>query len=283
MAKSKVSVSKVLGAWREVQSVTDRSAGVVLGGDRLLVAAAEQRFSTGGTSPGTWTRPIAELSGFSSAPGEVLVLFVDPQGEAEALAALSLGVARGGVVLAVDEAETGTGKVTHPCDGCARVSFSDSERGWRQVFEACAELGGEYAVALGRRYPAVRTAAARRVVLRTATQNAFIGAALFIPGADMPAMTLNQARMMLSLAAIYGAEISRERAVELMGLVGVGLGFRTAARTLLRSAPGVGWLVKAGTGFAGTLAVGFAAMRYFEQGAPAATSRVMALAGQLKR
>jgi uncharacterized protein (DUF697 family) len=114
-------------------------------------------------------------------------------------------------------------------------------------------------------------------------QNAVIGAAFFLPGADMPAMTLNQARMVLSLAGIYGEDIDRDRALELVGLLGIGLGMRALARSFLRSAPGIGVLIKAGTGFTGTLAVGFAAMRYFESGAPAATGKVMALAGPLQR
>ena len=52
------------------------------------------------------------------------------------------------------------------------------------------------------------------------------------------------------------------------------------ARAFLRSTPGIGWLVKASTGFTGTVAVGLAAMRYFESGAPVATSKVMAAIGR---
>ena len=160
---------------------------------------------------------------------------------------------------------------------CSRLSFSDTPRNWRRLFDACADLAGDHVVALGRRYPVLRAQAARRVIYRTAAQNALIGATFFVPGADMPAMTLNQGRMMLSLAGIYGVQIDRERAVELMGLVGIGFGLRALARSILRSAPGIGWVIKASTGFTGTVAVGFAAMRYFEKGAPAATSKVMAL------
>jgi uncharacterized protein (DUF697 family) len=138
-------------------------------------------------------------------------------------------------------------------------------------------------VALGRRYPVLRAAAARRVVYRTAAQNALIGATFFVPGADMPAMTLNQVRMVLSLAGIYGVEIGRERAFELAGVVGLGLGFRALARSFLRATPGIGWAIKASTGFTGTVVMGLAAMRYFEKGAPASTSRVVALVRSQRR
>jgi uncharacterized protein (DUF697 family) len=277
VAKSPVNFTKVMLTWRETLAATGRSAGIVLGDGEALVAVAQQHFKAGGTLPATWTKPIGELPGLASVPGELLVLFVTPGGEAEALVALGLGVPRGGVILAVDEGDSATGKVTHPYEGCVRLSFSDKARNWRKLFDGCAELAGDHLVALGRRYPALRAQAARRVIYRAAAQNALIGATFFVPGADMPVMTLNQARMMLSLAGIYGVEIDRERAVELMGLVGVGFGLRALARSFLRSAPGIGWAIKAGTGFTGTVAVGFAAIRYFEKGAPAATSKVMAL------
>ena len=283
MAKSPVNITKVVDTWRETLAASGRSAGVILGGDDELVARAQNYFADGGTLPATWARPLAELPGLALVPGELLVLFVTPKSEVEALAALGLGVPKGGVVLAVDEGDAATGRVTHPFEGCARLSFSDTPRNRRRLFEVCAQMGGDHLVALGRRYPAIRAAAAHRLIYRTAAQNALVGATVFVPGADMPIMTLNQSRMILSLAGIYGLTIDRERAVELIGLVGVGLGFRKLARSFLRSAPGIGWAIKAGTGFTGTIAVGLAAMRYFEKGAPAATSKVMTLVGHRRR
>lgn len=283
MAKSPVNLAKVVDTWRETVAATGLSAGVVLGGDPRLVEVAQQRFAASGTLPATWPRPLAELAGLSSVMGELLVLFVQPEDEAAAIAALEQSSAKGGVVLAVAEGTSATNRVSYPRKTLARLSFSDSSRGWRRLFETCAEIAGDHVVALGRRYPVVRKAAARRVVYRTAAQNALIGATFFLPGADMPAMTLNQLKMVLLLAGIYGAEIGRERATELVGVVGLGLGLRALARSFLRSTPGLGWLIKASTGFTGTLAVGFAAMRYFEKGAPAATSKLAALVRPLRR
>lgn len=282
MGRSPVNLNRAVRAWKETAATAKLSAGVVLGGEADLVLAAQERFGEGGTSPAAWTRPLAELSQLSLAPGELLVLFVSPEQEAEVLAALPGVTGEGGVVLAVDEGEGFSGKVTHPCKGCVRLTFRDGPRAWRRLLDACAEISGEHVVALGRRYPALRPLAARRVVYRAAAQNALIGATFFIPGTDMPAMTMNQAKMVLSLAGIYGAEIGRERALELIGIAGAGFGFRALARALLRGTPGVGWVVKASTGFTATVALGLAAMRYFEAGAPAGTSKVMALFGQLK-
>ncbi len=125
------------------------------------------------------------------------------------MAALGQAAPKGGVIVAVDEGSEATGKVTHPSKGLARVSFSDASAGWRQVFSSCADVAGDHAVGLGRRYPAIRAAAARRVIDRTAAQNALIGLVFILPGADMPAMTLNQIKMVLSIASIYGEKIDR--------------------------------------------------------------------------
>lgn len=283
MAKSPVNFSKVTEAWKESLAAAARSAGIVLGGDDALVNVAQERFASSGTLPATWTRPLTELPGFSSMPGELLVLFLTSGSEQEALVALGSDVPKGGVVLAVDEGASATGEISYPHEGVVRVSFSDTLSDWRRLFGVCADLAGEHVVALGRRYPALRRQAARKVIYKNAAQNALIGALFFVPGADMPAMTLNQGRMLLSLAGIYGIPIDKERAVELVALVGAGFGLRALARSFVRSAPGVGWVVKASTGFTGTVALGYAAMRYFETGAPAATGKVISVASRLRR
>jgi uncharacterized protein (DUF697 family) len=272
-----------MDAWKQVSAAAGRSAGLTLGGDERLVELAKQQFSAGGTLPALYTRPVAELTSLSRGTDEVLVLFVTGEGEAEALAAIGPLAAQGGVVLAVDEGSSATRRTTYPSGGCARLSFSDTPAGWRRLFDLCAERAGDGVVALGRRYPALRSAAAHRVIYKAAGQNALIGLAFFLRGADMPAMTLNQAKMALSIAGIYGQEIGRERAVELVGVIGMGFGSRALARSFVRSDPGIRWAIKAGTAFAATVAMGLAAIRYFEKGAPASTSRVVALAGSLRR
>ena len=95
-------------------------------------------------------------------------------------------------------------------------------------------------------------------------QNAGIGMVALIPGADMPVMTLNQAKMVLQIAAAYGQKLGRERAMELLCVVGGGFACRTLARQLVSVVPAFGWVVKGGVGFAGTIAMGCATIAYFE-------------------
>lgn len=126
-------------------------------------------------------------------------------------------------------------------------------------------IGDDYLVPLGRGYPALRRAVCDEVIRKNARQNAFIGA-LPIPGADMPVMTANQARMVLSLAAIYGEDLSLDRARELLGVLAAGFGLRALSRQVVKVVPVGGWIAAAAIGYAGTVTMGRATMLYFERG-----------------
>ncbi len=133
-----------------------------------------------------------------------------------------------------------------------------------EIAEAVARRLGEAGSGLARRLPVFRRAVCETLIRRFSMQNALIGAVTIVPGVDMPVLTLNQARLVLRIAHAYGHEIDRERAAELLGVVGAGLGFRAVARQLLDLVPVAGWAVKGAVAYAGTRAVGEAAVRYFE-------------------
>ncbi len=133
-----------------------------------------------------------------------------------------------------------------------------------RITAAIAGRLGENGTALAARLPVLRPAVCRQLIAHFSKRNALISAAIFIPGVDMPVLTLNQIRLVLRIALAYGEEIDRNRATELLGVVGAGFGFRTVARELLDFVPVAGWAVKGGVAYAGTKAVGEAAIRYFE-------------------
>ena len=105
------------------------------------------------------------------------------------------------------------------------------------VVEHVAAQLGDKGYALAGKLPALRREVCEGIVERFARQNGILGAAVFIPGADLPVMTLNQIRMVLRLAGAYGEELDRERAVEILGVVGAGLGFRAVARQVVGLVP----------------------------------------------
>jgi uncharacterized protein (DUF697 family) len=133
------------------------------------------------------------------------------------------------------------------------------------VVEAVAVRLGEEAAPLAGRLPVLRRAVCRRIVASSARKNGILAAAVFLPGADLPLLALNQVRMLLRLDQAYGLELDpRARLPEVAATVGAGLGLRTVARELLDLVPVAGWAVKGGVAYAGTRALGEAAIRRLE-------------------
>lgn len=147
-----------------------------------------------------------------------------------------------------------------------------------QISRQLASRMGEWVVACFRTkrlafaqaFDFVRRPLSMESVRSTSMQNAGVGFVVFIPGADLPIMTLNQAKMVLQIAAAYGQPLTVERAKELACVVAGGFACRAAARQLVGIVPALGWAIKAGIGYAGTAAMGHAAVEYFEHGGNAA-------------
>jgi uncharacterized protein (DUF697 family) len=133
-----------------------------------------------------------------------------------------------------------------------------------EIARAVADKLGEDGTSLAACLPVVRRAVCDHLIASFAKRNAVIAAAVFVPGVDMPILTLNQARLVLRIALAHGEPIDSKRAVELLGVAGAGFGLRAVARELLDLVPVAGWALKASVAYAGTKAVGEGAVRYFE-------------------
>ena len=138
-----------------------------------------------------------------------------------------------------------------------------------EIARVVARRLGEEGAPLAARVPVLRRAVSRRLVASFARKNAVVGAAVFVPGADLPLLTLNQLRMLLRIEQAYGLDPDpRQRAPELLATIAAGLGLRAAARELLDLVPVAGWAVKGAVAYAGTRALGEAAIRRLEGGVP---------------
>ena len=122
---------------------------------------------------------------------------------------------------------------------------------------------GESATPLAARLPVLRDPVCDALIDSFSRKNGILGAAIFIPGADFPVLTLNQVRLVLRLASAHGIDVDQERLPEVIGTVVAGFGFRAGARQLLGSVPIAGWALKGAIAYAGTRAIGEAARRYF--------------------
>lgn len=123
---------------------------------------------------------------------------------------------------------------------------------------------GEEGTSLARRLPVLRSAVCTHLIATFARKNAIVAGAVFIPGADLPVLTLNQLRLVLRICAAYGLEVDRQRLPEIAATVGAGVGLRELARSAIGAIPVAGWIVQGALAYTGTRAIGEAAVRYCE-------------------
>ena len=102
-----------------------------------------------------------------------------------------------------------------------------------EIARAIANKLGEKATSLARRLPVLRPAVCEHLINSFSKKNALIGAAVFIPGVDLPVLTLNQIRMVLRISAAYGLDLDAQRVPEVAATFGAAFGFRALARQLL--------------------------------------------------
>lgn len=248
MAKArKLGPLAVLGVVRELRRGNGDQRPVAVAGARELVPLLARELRAGGD-------PSAVVEG--RVEGAAAVVWVGPPDEDALRKADRAGIPvvavsneeRVPYVLATDLVHVPPGQ-GFPVDAIAR---------------AIAHKLGEDGTALAARLPVLRRAVCDELIRSFARKNAIVSAAVFIPGVDMPVLTLNQIRLVLRIALAYGQEIDTQRAVELIGVVGAGFGFRTVARELLDLVPVAGWAVKSAVAYTGTKSLGEAAVRYFD-------------------
>lgn len=119
-------------------------------------------------------------------------------------------------------------------------------------------------ISLAADFEFLRHPLAVELVAHNAIQNGAIGCVFFVPGADMPLITLNQAKMAIQIAAVYGLPLDKGRVKEIVAIVAGGFGFRGIARRLSSAIPVLGWAIKPTVAASGTITMGYAAIAYFE-------------------
>lgn len=123
----------------------------------------------------------------------------------------------------------------------------------------------EKRLALARALPFLRHPLAVELAKQTTIQNAAIGVVFFVPGADMPLIALNQAKMVLQIAAVYGKPMNKERLGEIFAVMAGSFGCRAVARQVIARVPLLGWAVKPAVAAGGTMAMAIAAIEYYEE------------------
>lgn len=128
------------------------------------------------------------------------------------------------------------------------------------------DFAANYKIAYAAKFPFLRDIIADEIISHCAIQNAGIGALGIIPGADMPLMTLNQARMILELAAIYSYQIDEDRIIEIIVVVLSAFAMKYLSNYVTKTTGISKILVNGAFGFGGTQILGNIAKSYFASG-----------------
>ena len=244
-------VRDVLGVVREARATAGSTAGIVVSG---VLAAELVRLLQGGAEHASAVRIGGDPAG---AAVFVVVLGGAPSPEDERMMRIA---ARASVPIVAVQTDP---RADPPLAYVPRSAVVICQPGQAfpvdEIARALAGQLGPDATALAARIPAVRDVVVHELVRRASLRAAVIGALPWRRGADLPALALIQARLVLDLAAAHGRTIDRERAPELAAVIGSGIGVRSLVRRLPRRLPLIGGL----TGYVTTRALGEAARRRF--------------------
>ncbi|HWH06199.1 MAG TPA: hypothetical protein VNT23_07170 [Gaiellaceae bacterium] len=255
MAAKGLGVGAVWGLLKEARVAAEDVRPLLVSG--VLADKLAQELGRGG-APGA----VATAGRAADAAVLVRVLAGEPTpgDEAELRAAGRAGVP----VIAVQTSGAESGDVPYVLATDVVVCPPGSGFPVEAILRAVADRLGEHGTSLAARLPALREPLCAALTESFARKNGILGAAIFVPGADFPVLTLNQLRLVLRIAAAHGVEVDQSRLPEIAATVGAGIGLRAAARrALLSGVPVAGWMVKGAVAYAGTRAVGEAAQRYF--------------------
>jgi uncharacterized protein (DUF697 family) len=257
MARSPISLAALRRLLIEIESSGRREHVLAVGGASELAPVLRQQFLRGGADP-------AAVRLGEPAPADVYVhvLTGEPSGEDEAV----MRRARRARVPVIAVVVGPVGDDPIPYVLATDVVPVVEGQGFRleTIARAIAARLGESGAPLAGRVPLLREAVSQQLVESFARKNGLVGAAVFIPGADLPVLALNEIRLVLRIAQAYGAEAGAERLPELVATLGAGFGLRALARELLGFITLAGWAVKGAVAYGGTRALGEATRRRFE-------------------
>lgn len=125
------------------------------------------------------------------------------------------------------------------------------------------------AAAVAQALPAFREKIANQRIVNAAVAAGsvnLITSPIPIPFTSFGPLVLIQSGLVLSIARIYGHKITVQRAKELIATFGAGFGARTLFQQLVTKVPGPGWVLGTAIAVATTVAIGYAAVLWFDRG-----------------
>ncbi len=137
--------------------------------------------------------------------------------------------------------------------------------GIAKVVMSIAAMDPELVIALGQAMPDFREKLAWRVITSSSALSAAV-ALTPLPVIDFIPLVINQGNMVINIARIYNYKINLKRAKELITTFGLGMLGRSIFQQLSKAGGLPGWLLSSAIATSMTVAMGYAAMTWFEKG-----------------
>jgi uncharacterized protein (DUF697 family) len=257
MRRLPVSAGAIRKLLREIAVSGSGEHVLAVGGVPELAPLLRQQLRRGGAEPAA-----VRLGGPEGAGAYVHVLAGEVRAEDVAVLRRAARWAVPAIAVAVDLG----GDTTIPYVPATDVVWVDPGRAFplEAIARAIAARLGEHGAPFAGRVPLLREAVSEQLVAAFARRNGIVAAAVWIPGADLPVLALNEFRLVLRLAQAHGApgEVG-DRLPELAATLSAGFGLRALARELLGLSPRAGWALKTAVAYGGTRALGEAARARF--------------------
>ena len=120
-------------------------------------------------------------------------------------------------------------------------------------------------ILLAQAYPFMRRAVALEMTRKTAFDNVIISGLFFLPGADMPPLTLNQVKLLIQIAALFDLPLGMARIKEIVLIVAGAFGFRAFTRLVISRLPILGFVARIGVSYSATYGIGVAAFEFYDK------------------
>lgn len=118
----------------------------------------------------------------------------------------------------------------------------------------------------GQKFPQLRSKISLKLVNECAIENSGIGAVKIFPGKEMSLVALNQVRMLLELAAIYGYNVNEDRIIEIVLVVASSVGIKKVIDFVKKKKLFPNLLIDWSISFSSTYIIGSIARKYFASG-----------------
>ena len=195
-SKLPVAPAEVLALARELRASAQADKPLAVAGVRELAAALRRELARGGVASAVRDEGAVEEAA-------ALVHVLAGRADDEDVALLKRANRAGVPIVCVLAGARGEELPDPPYVLAENVVHVPPGSGFplERIAAAIARALGEQATPLAARLPVLRDAVVDRLIAQFSRQNAIVGAAVFLPGADLPVLTLNQIRLLMRIAA----------------------------------------------------------------------------------